>query len=42
MYKNFEISVMGLKRNVIISIYYMSNDLTFEILYIILQKCYRC
>ena len=29
---------MGLQRDVIISIYYMSNGLTFEIRYIILQN----
>ena len=29
---------MGLKRDVIISIYYMSNDLTFEILHMIFQN----
>ena len=33
-----EIGLMGLKRDVVILIYYMSNGLTFEILDIILQN----
>ena len=33
---------MGLKRNVVISIHYMSNGLTFEIRYIILRNFQGC
>ena len=33
---------MGLKRDVVISIHYMSNGLTFEIRYIILRNFQGC